>query len=242
MRPPWLAMIVRLMLSPMPIPCGLLLTKGSNSWSGATAVGMMTGALVGLLAGPEGMVIGAAAGSMMGASADLINLGVGADFLDEVGEHLSPGMVAVVAEMEETWVTPVDTRMEALGGTVYRRYRWDVEDDQIDRDIVAWNAELDELEAEMRETNEENEAKLQAKIDATRGKLEAAGDKAKAKLEAMKEESDAKIKAVEDQMATAKAERKAKLEERKAKIKADYEARSSKLKQAWELTKQAVTD
>lgn len=206
-----------------------------------TAVGMMTGALVGLLAGPQGMVIGAAAGSMMGATADLINLGVGADFLDEVGEQLAPGMVAVVAEMEETWVTPVDTRMEALGGTVYRRYRWDVEDEQIDRDIVAWNAELDELEAEMREANEENKAKLQAKIDTTRGKLEAAGDKAKAKLEAMKEESDAKIKAVEDQMATAKAERKAKLEERKAKIKADYEARSSKLEQAWELTKQAVT-
>lgn len=206
-----------------------------------TAVGMMTGALVGLLAGPEGVVIGAAAGGMMGASADLINLGVGSDFLDEVGEHLAPGKAAVVAEMEENWVTPVDTRMDELGGTVYRRYRWDVEDEQFERDIAAFDAELDELEAELNEASEENKAKLQAKIDATRAKLEAAGDKAKAKLEAMKSESGAKIKAVEDQMATAKAERKAKLEERSAKIKADYEARSSKLKQAWELTKQAVT-
>lgn len=205
-----------------------------------TALGMLTGALVGAFAGPKGMVIGAAAGSMMGATADLINLGVGVDFVDEVASYLPPGKVALVAEMEEYWSTPVDTRMEALGGTVYRRWRADVEDAQIERDLAALDAEYDELKAELREANEEDKAKIQAKIDASKAKIAAARDRAKKKLDSMKQESEAKVKAIEAQIDKAKEERRAKLEAKKADLKADYEKRSAKLKQAWELTKEAV--
>ena len=34
-----------------------------------------------------------------------------------------PEKSAIVAEIEETWVIPVDTRMEAIGGLVIRRPR-----------------------------------------------------------------------------------------------------------------------
>lgn len=50
-----------------------------------TALGMMYGALVGVLGGPQGVVLGAAAGAAAGSVGDLMNLGVGADFLDDVG-------------------------------------------------------------------------------------------------------------------------------------------------------------
>ena len=205
-----------------------------------TVLGMMTGAFVGLFAGPEGVVVGATLGTMMGATADLINLGVGADFVDEVAAQLAPGKVAVVAEIDEGWTTPVDTRMEALGGTVIRRYRVDVEDEQIEREIAAIKADYAELKAELREASDENKAKVQAKLDATKAKLDAAGDRAKAKLDALEEESNAKIKAVDKQIADAKAEAKEKLEQRKANLKADYERRSAKLKEAWSLTKEAL--
>jgi hypothetical protein len=48
------------------------------------------------------------------------------DFLDEVSRRLLPGKVAVVAEIFESWVTLVDTRMEAQGGVVFRRARTSV--------------------------------------------------------------------------------------------------------------------
>ena len=206
-----------------------------------TGIGVMTGALIGLLAGPEGALVGAAAGGLMGAVADLINLGVGTDFLDEVSARLEPGKVAVVAEVGETWVTPVDTRMEALGGTVHRRYRVDVEDEQIERDIAAAKQEWNDLKDEVKTANAENKAKLQAKMDATRNKLQAVGDRAKSKLDAIEKELDQKVAAVKKQMSTAKAETKAKLEQRTEQIKADYAVRSSKLKASWELSKEALT-
>lgn len=206
-----------------------------------TAVGMLTGGLIGLLAGPQGMVIGAAAGSMMGASVDLINLGVGSDFVDDVADQLAPGKVAVVAEVDEYWTTPVDTRMEALGGTVVRRFRADVEDEQIQRDIDATDAELDELEAEWTEASEENKARLQAKIDAAKVKLQDAKDRAETKYESMKAEGEAKVKAVNEQMASAKDEAKEKLQAKAEEIKADYEARSAKLKQSWDNAKEKLS-
>ena len=36
-------------------------------------------------------------------------------------QQLQPGKFAVVAEIQEDWTTPVDTRMEAIGGKVFRR-------------------------------------------------------------------------------------------------------------------------
>lgn len=207
-----------------------------------TALGMMTGALVGMFAGPEGLVLGAALGSMVGATADLINLGVGADFVDEVSSELEPGKVALVAEIEETWTTPVDSKMEDLGGTVIRRNRVDVEDEQIQREIEANEAEYQALKAEHKAAKEEHKAKLKAKRDAAKAKLEASRARAKSKLDAIKGEVKAKLEAVEKQIAKAHANNKAALEDRKTKLKHDYDARKRKLDAAWVLATSSIED
>jgi hypothetical protein len=49
---------------------------------------------------------------------DLNNARIGDDFIDDVRQQLLPGRFAVVADIQEDWTTPVDTRMEAIGGTV----------------------------------------------------------------------------------------------------------------------------
>src|SRR5262245_23993692 len=88
-----------------------------------TAKGLWLGSLIGLLGGPVGLGIGAAVGSSAGALGDLNIAGLNADYVNEVAKALTPGKVAVVADVDEEWVTPVDTRMEALGGVVLRTAR-----------------------------------------------------------------------------------------------------------------------
>ena len=87
-----------------------------------TATGMLVGSLIGAFAGPAGMAIGAAAGGTGGWFADMYNVGVDGQFLQDVGDLMQPGKSAVVAEIAEGWTTPLDTRIEELGGTVFRRY------------------------------------------------------------------------------------------------------------------------
>lgn len=206
-----------------------------------TATGMLVGSLIGAFAGPTGMVAGAAAGSLGGWFADMYNVGVDGQFVNDVGELLLPGKCAVVAEVAEGWTAPLDTRMEELGGTVFRRYRIDVEDEQIERDIEATNRDLDELEEEWDRAVGDAKDKLKVKVDAAREKLTALNDKANKKLDSLKEEADAKIAKMNEQIAKAKDDVKAKYEKTRDQLKADYEKRSAKLGEAYKLTKQALT-
>jgi len=205
-----------------------------------TSVGLLTGSLIGLLGGPLGVALGASAGMFGGMLYDLADLGVGEDFLYEAGQYLLPGKAAVVAEVWEEWVLPVDTRMQAVGGVVFRRTRGEIVDAQIERDVVALKAELAELEAERERASGEAKAKLQAKIETAEAKLHAMGDSIKAKIEASQQEAEAKINSLQEQAAKAQGERKAKIEARIAELKADQKRRSELLHQAWELTKQAM--
>lgn len=205
-----------------------------------TALGMLTGAMVGLLAGPAGVVAGTAVGGLVGATADLYNVGVSVDFLNEVTGTLEPGKVAIVAEIGETWVTPLDTRMSELGATVIRRNRVDVEGEQFEREVALAKAEYEDLKAELSEAAGDAKANLQAKVDTAKAKLEERGRQAKQKLDETNEEINAKVAAIEGQLQSAKDEAKANLEKRKAELRARHAVRSEKLSQAWELTKEAI--
>ena len=116
-----------------------------------TLVGIVTGGLVGLLGGPAGVAVGAYVGGFGGLMYDLFNAGVSMDFVDEVGASLTPGKAAVIADVDETWVTPVDTRLGALGGTTFRRFPGEVIDDELVRETDAARMELEQLRAELRE-------------------------------------------------------------------------------------------
>jgi uncharacterized membrane protein len=210
------------------------------------ALGMLTGGLIGALVGPAGAAAGAAAaaaatgaavgmasGGLLGTMFDLVDVGVGLDFIDEVGRKMDPGTAAVVAEIEEYWTIPLDTKMEALGGTVFRRWRVDVEDDQFYRDVVALNAELDELDAEIDEAADEAKSKLQAKRDALKKKLDDTKGKAKKKADAWEKEAKAKVEHLKKQAADAKADAKAKIVKRIEEIEAKHDARVARLKEAF---------
>jgi uncharacterized membrane protein len=80
------------------------------------AVGLVAGSLVGLLGGPVGVAVGAAAGTVVGYLHDAAHWVVNWTFLEEVARRLESGKAAVVAEVWEEQVLPVDMRMEAVGG------------------------------------------------------------------------------------------------------------------------------
>ena len=206
-----------------------------------TAVGMATGSLIGLLAGPAGLALGMSVGGLTGMIADMSNIGIDVEFLEEVSNALEPGKSAVLAEVDETWVTPVDTRLADHGGLVFRRLRSEVEDEQYRREAEAFDKELEELKAEMAESSAENKAAIQNKIDGVKSKLQSIQDRVKAKHEQVVAEGEAKIAAMKEQMATANEKKKAKMEQRTAKMEADYSLRKAKLDEAWELTKTALS-
>lgn len=205
-----------------------------------TALGMLTGSMVGLLAGPVGLAAGAWLGTMTGALFDLNKTGINIDFVDEVSKALSPGKAAVLADVEETWVTPVDTKIGRLGGLVFRRLRSEVIEDQLVRERAAFEAQLTQLQDELAQASADTKAALQKEIDAVRTKIEVTRSQAKARAQQLRSDMEAKVTALTDQMRQASARQKAQIERRIAEVKADYEARSAKLRQAHELAKEAL--
>jgi hypothetical protein len=176
---------------------------------------------MGLIGGPVGVAAGATAGMFGGLVYDSAQLGIGMDFIDEVADYLRPGKAAVVAEVYEEWVVPVDTRMEKLGGVVFRRSRDEVLDIVIERDDRILAADLAELEAEYDKATGEAKASLKKKIDAAKARLQATRDAIQARLGASQKATDAKIKMLQEQAAKASGQRKAKREARIAELKAD---------------------
>lgn len=219
-----------------------------------TATGVMLGTLLGGLGGvaalaaggPAGVVAagmagGMAAGGMGRWFADLYNVGVDGEFLEDVANVLTPGKYAVVAEVDEGWTAPLDTKMEQLGGVVFRRNRIDVEDAQIERNIEMTNRELDELEEEWNQSVGEAKDKLTAIVDAARNKLQSLDERRKAKLESLHKEADAKIAKLNEQIEKAEDETKARFEKRRNELKVEFSERTEKLKQAGKLEASALT-
>jgi uncharacterized membrane protein len=166
-------------------------------------VGTSVGSLIGLLGGPAGLAIGATSGLALGALFDLDNARVGGDFVDEVSKSLKPTKVAVIAEVEEDWTTPIDTRMEALGGTVLRRALSEVRETLWDEDVAAMKADLAQLEDEISKARADRRAKLQSRIDQLQARIDAQQEKAKERREAFRTRQESKRAVLKENAAAA---------------------------------------
>jgi len=205
-------------------------TQAEGNFPVRTVGGTAIGSLIGLLGGPVGLGIGAIAGTLAGSIGDLYVAGVNADFLDDVSAVLTPGKCAVVADVSEEWVTPVDSRIEAVGGVVFRSLRTTVEDDQRARDVAELKEEIAQLKAEHAQARAERKAKLQAGIDALNGKIQEKLDQAKQRSEQIKGETEAKVQALQQKAAKAQGDAKKAIDGRIAQLRGEYEERSRRLK------------
>lgn len=205
-----------------------------------TATGLAVGSLLGLLGGPAGVAVGALTGTVAGAVRDFWAAGVGLDFIEEATRHLQPGKVALVAEIEEEWVIPVDSALEAVGGQVLRRTRTEVAEAQFDHDIAAFKSEIKDLESEASQAGSAAKTKLQAKLAAAKTSLDSAVHRAGQRVDTLKQEADAKAEALKLQLSLAKGDVKTRIEDRMKRVRSAHHARSAKLSQAWSLTKEAL--
>jgi len=168
-----------------------------------TLLATSLGAVVGLLGGPVAAAVGATAGASLGAGFDINNARIGSDFIDDVSRVLTPNRFAVVAEIDEDWTTPVDTRIEALGGTVFRRALSEVTDTVNREEVAAMKADRALFKAELAQSRADRKAKLQAKIDELDSKIQAGTQKAKDKREAIEKQQHAKAQVLKKKASAA---------------------------------------
>lgn len=197
-----------------------------------TTTGLFAGSLVGLLGGPIGVMVGAATGSVAGLVFDVNTNDINSTFVDEVSNALTPGKTAIVAEIDETWTVPVDTKLEALNGMVFRRLQYEVVDDQLERESKAIAEEYKSLNEELRDAKEEDKARISSAIAKLQNKARATNDLITKELNESKSQYDAKVGAMEEQMKDANERKKARIGKRLQNVKDEYQQRTDKLKQA----------
>ena len=168
-------------------------------------VGTALGTLLGALGGLAGIGIGGTIGLVAGGAVDLHGARVAEDFVDDLAEVLLPNRAAVVAEIEEDTTGPVDTQMEAIGGTVFRRALSEVKHAIHDEHIAAIKADLAQMRAEHAQARAERKAKIQEKINQLESRLEGQLQKAKERREAAVRETRAKVELLQKKAAAAKA-------------------------------------
>ena len=168
-----------------------------------TVLATTLGGVIGLLGGPAAGVVGATAGLSLGGAFDINNARIGEDFIDDVTKELRPNRFALVAEIDEDWTAPVDTRMEAIGGLVFRRALSEV-NDAVDReDVAAIKADANQMKAEMAQAHADRKAKLQEKISLLEDKIQAQQEKSRERRQAHERQADAKAKVLKSRAKSA---------------------------------------
>jgi uncharacterized membrane protein len=199
---------------------GQLAVKDSTETRGpwAAVLGMSTGALLGLLAGPMGMAAGAAMGAATGVGAELAYTGFAGEFIQAVSVKLQPGSWAVCASLWEDWTVPVDVAVQPYGAIVFRQATDDVVAAQMKADWRATEDDLAHLDAELAHARVEEKAKLEAKRDELRKKQAGLRKKLQERARKLEDGYNAQIAAI-----------KAKAEKAKTNAKARHENRAEKL-------------
>jgi uncharacterized membrane protein len=202
-----------------------------------SVAGTAIGAFIGVLgAGPLGLVggaaIGAVTGGLAGSLGDFYRAEVGAEFFDEVYTALKPGKYAVVADIDEEWITPLDTQMEALGATVIRTAKQSFEAEQRAKDVAELRTEIDSLKAELAHAHADRKAKLQRQIDKLEARLETQQDQIRKRLDEIKSETDAKVRGLHEKGRKARADMKARLDAQTKRVEHNYKTTDTKLRHA----------
>jgi uncharacterized membrane protein len=193
-----------------------------------SAIGASTsvGAFIGLLAGPFGLFAGAAAGALIAFGVELNRAGVTDEFVADVSTALTPGKVAVVADVMEDRMTPLNSRIEEIGGVIFRRTRTQVERTQRNLDAAAHRAEMERLEVERAKARTDRLAKIDARIDAVRKKLEDALERDRREMLLRQNQRDARIQALKARADQSQGEIRRRLEARIAEFRRDDEERA----------------
>ena len=137
-------------------------------------------------------------------------------------------------------MTPIDTRLGALGGTTFRRVRGEAIDAELIRETESTRTELEHLSTELRESSSEATANVAGAIDAQRRKLEALVGRVDETLAQQKAEFESRLATLREQRGKARENQRKRIDARMDELKASYEARKSKLDEARQHAKASI--
>lgn len=204
------------------------------------AIGALVGGLVGLLGGPVGMALGAGGGAWIGSWRDISHLGVGADFIEEVTRELEPGGAALVAEVDEELLAPLDERMEALGGVVIREWRADFPESQLLKEAAGRRMEVEQLRHELTVAEDARRKRLADRLERTRARLASIEDRARSKLGELDKETDDRVRSMQSQASSSRSpEQRTRIEQRIDAARKERTQRTSVLKETIDLVRAA---
>ena len=219
----------------------LTIKRHSDPGPRGFGVGALAGGLLGLAGGPAASVAGVAVGGMAGTYGDLLHYGVADEVIDAVQRDLLPGTYALVGEVSEDSVEPIDRWMAALGGKVTRQARKDLVAGKVDEDTAAIRSELREVAAEHAGVKAEAlQSKIELDMDSARDKLQRTAAKLHTQIDHVRQEIDAKLAVLGDQAARANPEVRDQIQRRIIELRRDLEQREETLKRAYELTEAAL--
>ena len=161
-------------------------------------------------------------------------------FLNDLDKTLAPGKAAVLAEIEESWVSPLEARLTEQGGTVFRRFRTDVIEDQLLQQGMALQKVLENLQNELDKSSAAKDDALRKSVVDVKQRLKSVRDRAKAAIDLKKAETDMKMKTLGAQAEDATSEAKAWIERRMSETQADFDRRRQKLSQIGALVREAL--
>jgi uncharacterized membrane protein len=137
----------------------------------ATAGGGLVGMLLGVIAGPYGMLLGLTGGALVGGSFELNRGDEQDEVLTQLNAAINPGHTVLVAQVNEPSVEVLDKAMDALGGVVIRKSEADVLTELEAADDAAQAAQAaarkivrEKKMAEVKEKREDRIAALKAKF------------------------------------------------------------------------------
>jgi len=96
---------------------------------GGASTGGLIGALVGIMGGPLGVLLGWGAGALVGGIRDATEIQSNRTLVQRLTEDMAVGTTALIGELEETDTTVVSQIVRRLGGELLRRPTAEVEAD-----------------------------------------------------------------------------------------------------------------
>jgi uncharacterized membrane protein len=137
----------------------------------ATTGGGLVGMLLGVIAGPYGMLLGLTGGALAGGSFELRHGDDEDEVLTQINAAINPGHTVLVAQVNEPTIEVLDKAMGDLGGVVIRKSEADVlteldaaEDAAQAAQAAARKAIREKKMADVKEKREDRIAALKAKF------------------------------------------------------------------------------
>jgi len=194
-----------------------------------TALGSLTGGLVGIMGGPAGVLFGLSAGALFGMTGDFIEAEDTEYYLNEIAKTIPNEKSAVIAHVWEGWEAPVNSVIEKLNAQVTR---YDVQEEfqkEFDRDMKVIDDEIEEFKNEIKTATQENKANIEKKLSELKTKRDE-------KIDGLKQ----KMKVQTKQIEIWEQKEKKKLAEINENIKAKFQEVDTKTRKQWEEAKSKI--